>query len=136
MQLVGRWDGEVAFFEARAVAVVFAAAIGSAVPDGFVAVEEVVAAVGGLVEAYVAEEEEFGFWSEVGGVGDAAGFEVGVGFACDVAWVAAVGLACEGVVDVADEAEGGYFECGVDEGGAGIGEDEHVAFVDGLEAAY
>ena len=87
-----------------------------------------------LVEADVVEDEEFGFGTEIGDVGQSGGFEVGFGFLGDVARVPAVFLFGHGVDDVADHAEGGNFSEGVEHGGVGVGDDEHVAGVDGLPA--
>ena len=105
------------------------------VPKAFVGVYEVVTGVDVLVEASGFEDEELGLRAPVTGVGDAARLEVGLGLVGDVARVAAVGLASYRVEDIANHVEGGDLEERVDSSGAGIGDQQHVAFVDGLETA-
>src|ERR1700677_1890827 len=89
---------------------------------------------GGGVAAVV-EDEELGFGAAVTGVGEAGRLEVGFGFAGDAAGGTVVGFAGEGVFDVADEAEGGVLGEGVDEGGGGVGHDEHVGGLNALPPA-
>ena len=81
------------------------------------------------------EDVELGFGAEVGGVGDAAGGEVGLGLLRDVAGVAGVGLAGERVVDEEVQREGLLRAERVDEGGGDVRQQEHVGLVDGLEPA-
>ena len=81
-------DGEIAFLVADLVAEV-GEFLAAAVPDAFVGIDVVVAAVGGLAEADVVEDEELGFGTEVRRVGDAGLLQIRLGFAGDVARVAA-----------------------------------------------
>ena len=131
--VIGRGDGEVAFFVAGAIAVVVGFAAG--VPAALLGVDVVVAGVGGAVEADVIEDEEFAFGADEAGVGEAGGAEVGFRFLGDVAGIAFVGLAGDGIFDHAGHDEGGDLVEGVHHGGIRIGDENHVRFVDGGPAA-
>ena len=131
---VMRWYREVAFLEAGLVAQV-GVLLAAAVPLALDGVNVVVGAVLRLVEADVVEDEELQLGAPVGGVGDAGGAQVLLRLLGDVARVAAVGLLGEGVEDVAGNGEGGYGAGGIDAGGGGIRNEDHVRFLDLLEAA-
>lgn len=103
----------------------------------FVAGEVAVDAAGSAVatERNAVEEEELGFRSEVGGVGDAGRFHVFDGFLNDVAGVTRVGFAGERVQDVGENRQRGGVVNRVDDGGRDVGHEQHVRLVDGLETA-
>ncbi len=94
----------------------------------------VVAVVVALGKADVIEDIEFRFGPEIRGVGDAAGLQVGLGLDRDLPRVAGVHLAGHGVFDVADEHQRRRHRKGVHEGGVRVGHQQHVAFLDLLEA--
>src|SRR6202040_1377931 len=114
---------------------VAAAFLAARIPGAFVAVEEVVAGVLILIEASAVEDEELKLGAEVRGIGNARLLHVIDGLARDEARIAAVVLPGQRILDAADKDERGFFEKRVDEGGLGLGNDEHVGFVDGLPAA-
>ena len=138
-QLIGRWDWEVALFVAEFVAevstAVARAVIGAAVPFALVAIDEEIATVGCLVEADVVEDEKLGFRADVAGIGDAGAAEIVDGFASDIARIAGIVFAGDRILDVANHAEGRELREGIDKGGFGLRNQQHVAFVDGLPAA-
>ena len=132
--LVGRRDREVAFLVADLVAQV-RVFLAAAIPLAFATVDEVVARVGRLVEADVVENEELKLRAHEARVGDAGALEIGRGLAGDVARIAAVVLAGDRVLDVADHRQGLDRAERVEDGGFGLRDDEHVALVDPLPAA-
>ncbi len=134
LELVRRRDGEVALLEAGPVGEV-GGAVGARVPDALFGIDEVVAAEGVLVEPDRVEDVELGLRAPVADVGDTGLLEVGLRLLGDVAGVAAVGLAGDRVVHVADQVHGRDAQDGVDRGRVGVREQEHVALVDGLEPA-
>ena len=133
-QGVGRRHGEVAFLVADLVAEV-GILDATTVPFAFDAIEMVVAFVWTVVESDVVEDEELGFGADEAGVGDAGALKVVDGFAGDVAGVAGVIFAGDGVLDVADHHERGERGERIDEGGFGLGDDEHIALVNRLPSA-
>ncbi len=128
------WGGKVAFAQADLVALVFGAFL-AAVPDAFDGIDGVTGLVDGLFIADGVEDEELGFGSEAGFVGDAAFAEPSFAFSGDGAWVAGVFALGDGVADVAAHGEGGSCEKRVDDGGFWEGDEEHVGFVEALPAA-
>src|SRR5262249_30628669 len=85
--------------------------------------------------ADIVEDVKFRFGTEVGGVSDAGALQVFLGKFGDLARIAVVDFACDGVFDVAGDVEGGNIEEGIHVGRVRIGDQQHVRFVDGLEAA-
>ena len=81
------------------------------------------------------EDVELRLRAEVRGVGDAAGGEVGLGLLRHVARVAAVGLARDRVVDEEVDVQRLVRAERVEEGAAGVGQQQHVRLVDRLEPA-
>ena len=88
-----------------------------------------------LVEANVVEDEELGFGAEKGGVGDAGVLQVQLGFFGDPARVAVIVLARDGIDNIAEHDQRARFGKRIHESGGGIGNDQHVAFVDSGPAA-
>ena len=126
--VVHRRDGEISFFVARTIAqiVVFPARI----PASFFRVNEIEPVLLALVEANVIEDEELGFGAEVGGIGEARGSQIKLGFLCDVARIAVVALFGDGIDYVADHDQGGHFGESVEHVGRRVRDQEHVAFID------
>src|ERR1019366_8515030 len=134
LQLVDRRRREIALLELRAEAEVGRAVL-PGVPDPLVGIDVVVALVGVLVEANRVEDLEPEPGAPVRGVGDSRTEQILLGLARDVAWVAAVVLERQRVLDVADDRHRRNLQGSVDERASGIREQEHVALVDLLEAA-
>ncbi len=134
LQPVGRRDREIALLVPGAVAQV-GDPIPARVPDPFLRVDVVVALVGVLVEAHRVEDEKLGLGAPVRGGRDPGGLEVLLGLERDEAGIAGVGLQRNRVVDVAGERERGHREHRIHEGRRHVREQQHVALVDGLEAA-
>ncbi len=127
-------DREVAFFRANLVTEIrkfFA----PAVPMAFRAVDEMEGGIAGVAVADFVENEELGFRSEEGGVGDAGALEIRFRFFGDAARVAIVRLARDRIDDGANEAERRLGVEDVDPRRARIGDDKHVAGVDRAPAA-
>jgi hypothetical protein len=88
-----------------------------------------------LIEADVIEDEELGFGAEERGVGHARVIEVQLGLLRDPSRVALVALFGDRVLHVAVEDECGDLGEGIEEGSGGVGDQQHVALVDGGPAA-
>ena len=132
--IVGR-DGEIAFLQPDLVAQIARRLDAPGVPPALGRVDVVVALVLVLVVADVVEDEELALRPEIGDLGEARLLQIGLGLAGDIARVARVVLAREGIADVADHHEGLGLEEGVHEGRVRHGLDQHVALVDRLPAA-
>jgi len=104
------------------------------VPHTLDGVNGVVARVLVLVEPDVVEDEELGLGAEVGGVGQAGGHEMVLGLLGHVAGVTAVALPRYRVPHEAVDVERLVLTEGVDHGGVGVGDQEHVRLLDLLEA--
>lgn len=136
LQSIDRRAGEIAFLKAGAVAQVGnALVILIAVPNTFFGIDAMVGVVRALAEAGVIENKELGFRSDVGGVGQAGGFHVLFALLSDVARVAAVSLLGDRVQNGAGDGHRRAHHERIDESGAGIRHDQHVAFVNRLPAA-
>ena len=99
-EVVGGGHREVTALVLHLVTAVAAVLSASGVPGTSLGVDGVVRGVLASVEANVVEDVELGLGGEKGSVSDTGGGEVGLGLACDVARVAAVGLLGDRVVDV------------------------------------
>ena len=91
--------------------------------------------VDALSVAHVVEYEELRLRAEIAGIGAADALQINLGLLGDVASVAAIGLTGHRVPDVADQDQR---RCGgkrIEEGRRRIRNDQHVAFLDLLEAA-
>ena len=136
--LVHRRDGEVALLVPRLVREVGRAVeleLTAGVPHTLDRVEEVVAGVLVLVEARGVEDVELGFGPEVRRVGDAGALQVLLGLLGDVARVARVGLAGDGVLHEAVEVQRRVLAERIEDRGVRVRDQEHVGFLDLLEAA-
>ncbi len=136
MQAVDRGNREVAALDGRTVAGT-AAAFGllTGGPGRFgrvdlqVATRHVDAPFDGV------EDEEFGFRTEVGGVANAGGLQVGFGALGDRARIAVVAAAVGGIDDVTGKNDGGFVEEGIDIGGSGVRHQLHVGSLNALPAS-
>ena len=133
LQPVDRRNREVSLFVARAVTQV-RHSIPARVPHALLGVDVVVPLVRVLIEPHRVEDEELGFGPPIGGGGDAGGLEVLLGLERDEAGIAGIRLEGQRVVDVAGERERRHREDRIDEGGRHVGQQQHVALVDGLKA--
>ena len=136
--VVGGSNREIPTLGADLVATVEAAVVLrrlAGVPPSRDRVDLVEGAVGARVEAHRVEDVELGLSTEVGGVGDPGALQVILRLAGDVARVARVGLEGEGVMheEVQIQRLGLIEE--VDLSCVGVGEEQHVRFVDRLEPA-
>ena len=83
-----------------------------------------------LIETNVVEDEELGFGTEVGSIGNACRPEVELGLFRNIARIAVVALLRNRVNHIADHHQGWDFGEGVHHVCRGIGNEEHVAFID------
>ena len=131
MQGVEWRDGEVAALVGHRVA----KAEDTVVPRPFDAVH----LVGGRVLAGrvhdLVKDKELCLGAKVGRVGDTGALHVLDRLAGHVARVARIGLAADGVIDVADQAERRRGADGIDDGRVRIADQDHVARLDALESA-
>ncbi len=134
LELVGRRHREVALLVPRPERQVGLRVL-ARVPDAFIRIDVVVAAEGVLVEAQGVEKVELRLRAPVAHVGDARAAQVLLGFLGDEARVPAIGLARDRVDDVADQEQGLVRKHRIDGGRVRVGDEEHVALIDGLEAA-
>ena len=137
--VVNRRNREVAALDAvleRNVrgAVVFG--VNTGVPRSLNGVHLVEGALHAVLEAHLVEDEELGFRSEGGGIGDAGGLQVSLGLAGDLTRVAGVRLIGQRVDDGEGHVEGLVLAERVDECGGNIRHQLHVGLVDGLEAFH
>ena len=132
--MVHRRDREVALLVAGLVAEV-RLLVAARVPDALDRVDLVEGRPLVLGESDVVEDEELRLRAEVDGVGDAGGLQVALGLEGHVAGVAGVALERDRVVHEAVEVQGLVLAEGVDDGGGGVREQEHVRLLDLLEPA-
>ena len=109
------------------------AGVAARVPDALVRLDEVMRAMGVLVERHAVEDEELELGAPEAGVGDPRRLQELLGLGGDVARVAAVAVAGDRVSDVGGDAERLFLEEGLHVHRGGVGEEEHVALVDVLE---
>jgi hypothetical protein len=125
---------EVASLDARAVALV-AVLVGLAgVPGALVGVHLIGAAVHGDAHLDVVENEELVLRTEQGRIGNAGGFEVGLGTLRERARVTLVALHGHGLDHVAAQIHRRLLIERIDHGGRGIRHQNHVGLVDALPA--
>src|SRR5579871_390153 len=111
-------------------------AVAASVPVRLVAIYDCPLLVLVGAKFHIVKDEELCFGAKVRFVGDAALAKILFGFAGDVARVAGIWVAPRaGLGDIADEAEGWLGGKGVHDGCRGIGDEQHIALVDLLEAA-
>src|SRR6185312_81303 len=93
------------------------------------------AGVGVLVETHVIEDEELGLRSEIGGVSHAGVLQIELSLFGNPAGIALVVLPGERIAYVANHDERRGFHERVYESGCGVGDQQHVALVDGGPSA-
>jgi hypothetical protein len=133
LEVVDGRGGEVAFLESRAIAQVVLGT--AAVPASFVGIDVEEAVLWRCIEANAVEDEELRFGPEESLVGDAGLFQVRFGANGDLPGIARVGFVRDGVANVADQYQRGRVAERIHEGGVGIGQQQHVRFVDRLPPA-
>ncbi len=134
VQGIHRRHREITALDAGPMAEVAALISAFRVPAGLGGINLVEATADVGAPANVVEDKEFVFRTEVGGVGDAGGFQIRLGAAGQRARVAFVTLHGVGLDDVAGQNQGWFFEERVDEGGDRIGHQDHVRFLNALPA--
>ncbi len=132
---IGRRHGEIPLLDARSVAEVRGTAVPAGIPDAFLGVDVIEAAVRVLTEAEIIEDVKLDFRAEEGLRGDAGARDVRFRLLRDVARVAAVWLMRDRVHDIADDREGRHLQGGINHCGGRDREEEHVALVNLLETA-
>jgi len=131
--VIGGRNREVAFLVARTIAQVVAFA--ARIPAALFGVDEIESGVLVLIETDVVEDEEFRFRAKKRGVADAAVLEMQFRFLGDPARIALVMLFGDRIDHVAQHDERGDFGEGIHHRGLGVGNQEHVALVDGGPAS-
>ena len=123
---VNRRNGEVAALDGRTVAFIATRHFFTGVPWRFCFVnfEERARHIG--VPTHVVKNEEFRLRTEIGGIANARGFEVGFSALSDRTGIAVIGLAVAWLDHIAAQKERGFFKEWVDIGGIGIGHELHV----------
>ena len=114
------------------MATVAAFELGAGVPGGFVLFDFVERVVGLGAPAHAVEDEEFWLGTEVGGVAQAGGLQVGFSALGDGAWVTVIGLAVGWLDHVAGQDQRRFFEERIDVGRARVGDQLHVGGFDAL----
>ena len=131
--MIGGRNREVAFLVSRTIPkiVVLAARI----PAAFLRIDEVKSAVLVLIETDIVEDEKLGFGSEERRVGDTAILQIELGFFRDPARIAIIVLPRNRIDDIAKHHQRARFGERIEESRRRIGNDQHVAFIDGGPAA-
>ena len=131
---VDRGDREIAALHAGTMAEVALGVFGAGVPGAFLAVDIVEGLVHADVEADIVEDEELGFRTEIGGVANARGIDIGLGGLGDGARAARIVLARQRLDHVTDQDQRGLGEEGIDHRRVQVRLQHHVGLVDGLPA--
>src|SRR5262249_47870968 len=92
--------------------------------------------VDALPVAHLVEDEKLRLRAKIGRFADTDALEVSLGLLGDVASVTAIGLAGEGVSDVANQNQRRRRRERIEEGRGRIWDDQHVAFLDLLKPPY
>src|SRR5579885_2700516 len=130
-------NGKVPFFHAHQMTHV-ACAVAATAPVRLVRIDLGKLPVVGRGVADVIEDVEFGFGTKVASVGDAGTAQIRLGLLCNVTRIAAIWLFLTGgarMSNIADQAQRGNSSEGVHKGSLGIRNDQHIAFINGLETA-
>ncbi len=109
--------------------------LGARVPVALDRIDLVEAVVRVLAVADVVEDEELRLGPEVGGIADAARAQIGLGLLGDAPRIAAVEFLGDRILDVTDHDEGAVLAEGIEERRRRIRHEQHVRFLDLLEAA-
>ena len=131
--MVGRRHREIAFLVARAITeIVFHAA---RVPAAFFRVDEVEPVLLALIEAHIVKNKELRLGTEICGIRQAGRAEIHLRLPGNVAGIPVVALFGYRINDVRHHHQGWRFGEGIEHVGAGIGNQQHVALVNGGPAA-
>src|SRR5262249_41077040 len=103
---------------------------------GVAGIDFVVAAVLAPGGAHFVESKMFKLRTEIGSIADSGALEVVLRFLRDVANVTTIALSCYRIADVADQHQRPRLRERIQERCGGIGNYEHIAFLDLLETAY
>ncbi|MDR6356924.1 hypothetical protein Q3H58_003595 [Pseudomonas psychrotolerans] len=134
MVVIDRRNREIAALDARTVTLVAAFEVSVGVPGRLLG-EDLEHGAGDVrLELHFVEDEELGLRADEHGVTDAGGLQVFLGGLGDTAGVALVGLHGRGFDDVADQDQGRLFGEGVQDGGAVVGQQDHVGGFDAFPA--
>ncbi len=131
--MIRRRDREITFLVARTVSQIVL--YPSRIPAAFFSIDEVETFVLVLIESHVVEDEELGFGTEVGGVGQAGRHQIHLGLFGDVTGIAIIALLGHWIDHVAHHHHRGNFGEGIKHVFRGVGNQQHVAFVNGCPAA-
>ncbi len=134
LQGIDRRNREVAALDAGTVAGVAGFGLLLGGPGGFFGTQGHVATGHVGMPGHGIENEEFGLGTEVGGVADAGGLEIGFCAARNGTRVAVIAFAVGRLDDVAGQHQGGLVEERVHEGGVRIGFQQHVGSLDAFPA--
>ncbi|MNS82127.1 hypothetical protein D3C72_1158620 [compost metagenome] len=132
LERINRGNGEVAALDCGTMARVAAFEFQAGRPRGFFGLDldERARHVG--VPGHAVEHEEFGFRTEVGGVAQAGGLQVGFGALGQRTRVAVIALQVRGFHDVARQDQGRLFAERIQVGGRAVGDEQHVGRFDAL----
>src|SRR5262249_18777057 len=89
-----------------------------------------------LAVAHVIEYEELRLRTEIGSIGTATPLQMGLGLPGDVTGVSTIGFAGDRVSDVANQDQRRRQRERVEKSRGWVRHDQHIAFLDFLEAAY
>src|SRR6266851_2226822 len=101
----------------------------------FAGIDFVEGVVDALSVAHIVEYEELRLRAKIARIGAAGALEVGLGLLGDIAGVAAIRLTGQWIPDVANQDQRRCGGVRIGEGRRRIRDDQHVAFLDLLEAA-
>ncbi len=134
LERIDRRNGEVAALHARTMAGVAAFEFQAGGPRRFFGLDldERARHVG--VPGHAVEHEEFGFRTEVGGVAQAGGLQVGFGALGQRTRVTVIALQVRRFDHVARQDQGRLFAERIQVGGGAVGDEEHVGGFDALPA--
>jgi hypothetical protein len=133
LELIGRRYREIPLLGAQLVPEARADLV-RGVPVGLDGINFVVAVVGALAVAHFIEDKVLELRAEVGSVSDAGALEIILRLLRDVPGVPAIALSCDWITDVANQHQRSRFCERVQERRSRVGNDQHVTFVDFLEA--
>ena len=134
LHAVGRGHGKISLLRARLVGQIRRFLL-AGIPTAFAGIDFVEGVIDALSVAHVVEHEELRLRAEVTCIGKARAPQVGFGLLGDVTAITAIGLTGHGVPDVADQDQGRCRGIRVEEGRGRVRHDQHVAFLNFLEAA-
>src|SRR5690349_10696441 len=131
--MVCRRYRKIAFLIARAITEVLVFAAG--IPSALFGIDEIKAGMGILVEADIVKNEKFSLSAEICRIACTAVFEKQLGFFGDPTGIALVVLLRDGIPHVACHHKRRHFRERIHEGCIGIGNEKHIALVDGSPAS-